>query len=67
MQRVLLERGRMFLERAGAARAKIASLSVPFVGKAVLTHSHSRVVAQALLRAHEAGRRFHVSSPVQAR
>lgn len=51
----LIQKGEQYVAEALTYRKKIAELAVRFIkdGSIVLTHSHSRVVMQALLLAHQ--------------
>lgn len=61
-KRVLCQRGKTFLETVSNARNVIAKLCLPYIlnNYNILTHSHSRVVLQALTEAHKANKDFHV-------
>jgi len=63
VRKVLLERGQVFLKRVSGSRQRIAQLSGTFIrdGSVILTHSHSRVVFQALkYAAIEKSKHIHV-------
>ncbi|XP_065322159.1 translation initiation factor eIF2B subunit alpha-like [Gordionus sp. m RMFG-2023] len=60
--KVLLERGKLYLEKIKNSRQKIAKLCNPFIkdGDSILVHSYSRVVLKALQEAKAANKRFKV-------
>ncbi|KAF5315691.1 hypothetical protein D9611_004670 [Ephemerocybe angulata] len=55
LKRELIRQGQKYAEEAMTYRKKIAELTVGFIkdGSVILTHSHSRVVMQTLLLAHQ--------------
>jgi len=59
---LMLQRGRQFLAKLGEARTKISLLVEPFIqdGSRILVHSASRVVMEALNRAADNNKEFHV-------
>ncbi|XP_033628407.1 translation initiation factor eIF-2B subunit alpha-like [Asterias rubens] len=59
---ILVERGKLYLQKVAGSRDKIASLGEPFIrdGCSVLTHSHSRVVLKMFQEAAAAKKRFNV-------
>ncbi|XP_049842812.1 translation initiation factor eIF-2B subunit alpha isoform X1 [Schistocerca gregaria] len=59
---IMLHRGKLFLKKLMEARGKVAKLASNFIidGSRVLTHSHSRVVLQAMKEAAKANKRFDV-------
>ncbi|GBP14994.1 Translation initiation factor eIF-2B subunit alpha [Eumeta japonica] len=59
---VMMERGKIFVNRLQKARGKVAEEALPFIsdGCKILTHSRSRVVLQAMLEAAKANLRFKV-------
>ncbi|XP_067684031.1 translation initiation factor eIF2B subunit alpha-like [Haliotis asinina] len=61
-QKILVQRGNMFLQKVASSRQKIAKITHPFItdGSTILTHSRSRVVLQVLRDAAAARRRFKV-------
>ncbi|XP_041349691.1 translation initiation factor eIF-2B subunit alpha-like [Gigantopelta aegis] len=61
-QKILVQRGNLFLQKVASSRQKIAKIAHPFItdGATVLTHSRSRVVLQILKEAAEAKKRFKV-------
>jgi len=62
-RKVLVERGQVFLKRVAGSRERIAQISGTFIrdGSVILTHSHSRVVFQALkYAAFEKDKGIHV-------
>ncbi|ESO97323.1 hypothetical protein LOTGIDRAFT_187625 [Lottia gigantea] len=61
-QKILVERGKIFLERISNSRQKIARIAHPFItdGTTILTHSRSRVVLQVLKEASLNRKRFNV-------
>ncbi|KAK6192789.1 hypothetical protein SNE40_004202 [Patella caerulea] len=62
IQKILVERGKIFLERISNSRQKIAKIANPFItdGTTILTHSKSRVVLQVLKEASLTRKRFKV-------
>lgn len=62
LQKILVERGNLFLDKVAGSRQKIAKLTHKFIrdGTTILTHSKSRVVLQVLKEAAEAKKRFNV-------
>jgi len=61
-RKLMLQRGRQFLAKLGEARTKISLLVEPFIqdGSRILVHSASRVVMEALNRAADNNKEFHV-------
>ncbi|XP_043208781.1 translation initiation factor eIF-2B subunit alpha-like isoform X3 [Amphibalanus amphitrite] len=62
-QSLMIERGRDFIQQYSGARQKIADLCDPFImdDMTILTHSRSRAVRDALIRAKkESGKNFRV-------
>ncbi|XP_062574707.1 translation initiation factor eIF-2B subunit alpha-like [Saccostrea cucullata] len=61
-QRILVERGNLFLNKIKNSRQKIAKQAQQFIrdGTTILTHSKSRVVLQVLKEAQQCNKRFHV-------
>ncbi|XP_053605764.1 translation initiation factor eIF2B subunit alpha [Plodia interpunctella] len=61
-EQIMLQRGRIFLDKLLEARGKVAKQALSFIsdGCKILTHSHSRVVLQAMLEAAAANKRFQV-------
>ncbi|XP_046374429.1 translation initiation factor eIF2B subunit alpha-like [Haliotis cracherodii] len=61
-QKILVQRGNVFLQKVASSRQKIAKITHPFItdGSTILTHSRSRVVLQVLRDAAAARRRFKV-------
>ncbi|KAK3576555.1 hypothetical protein CHS0354_011233 [Potamilus streckersoni] len=61
-QKILSERGKLFLQKVATSRHKIAKLAHPFIrdGATILVHSYSRVVQQVLKEAASAKKRFNV-------
>ncbi|XP_038061829.1 translation initiation factor eIF-2B subunit alpha-like isoform X1 [Patiria miniata] len=59
---ILVERGKMYLQKVAGSRDKIAALGEPFIrdGCSILTHSHSRVVLKTLLEAAANKKRFNI-------
>lgn len=59
---ILISRGELFLKKVSSSRQKIANLGLPFLndGIKVLTHSHSKVVLQLLIKAAQTQKRFTV-------
>ena len=72
VKKILINRGKLFLDKVLTCREKIAHLCVPFIndGAVILTHAHSRVVASVLKEAAKNNKRFSVyvteSSPDRA-
>ncbi|KJE93227.1 translation initiation factor eIF-2B subunit alpha [Capsaspora owczarzaki ATCC 30864] len=58
----LIERAKIFIQKATDSRKKIATLGNPFIrdGATILTHSRSRVVEKLLLEAAAANKRISV-------
>ncbi|XP_046839997.1 translation initiation factor eIF-2B subunit alpha-like [Xenia sp. Carnegie-2017] len=61
-KKCLVERGKLFLEKASSSRNKITKLCKHFIkdGATILTHSRSRVVLKLLKSAANEKRRFNV-------
>lgn len=61
-QKIMVERGNLFLEKVAVSRQKIAKLANQFIrdGSTILVHSHSRVVQQVLKEATNYKKRFKV-------
>ncbi|KAK3084723.1 hypothetical protein FSP39_018010, partial [Pinctada imbricata] len=61
-QKILVQRGNLFLQKIASSRQKIAKQGHQFVrdGATILTHSRSRVVLQVLKEAAQAKKRFNV-------
>ncbi|XP_064620527.1 translation initiation factor eIF2B subunit alpha-like [Lineus longissimus] len=59
---VLVERGKVFLNKVSRSRRKIAKIGIPFIrdGTTILTHSKSRVVLELFKEAAAANKRFNV-------
>ncbi|KAL5017493.1 hypothetical protein ScPMuIL_007082 [Solemya velum] len=61
-QKILVERGNLFLRKVSMSRQKIARSAHQFIrdGATILTHSRSRVVLEVLKEAAKAKKRFNV-------
>ncbi|CAH2006304.1 unnamed protein product [Acanthoscelides obtectus] len=67
-KKIMLDRGHLFIKKLDEARGKIVKLASKFIedGSKVLTHSRSRVVLQALRKAHKQNKRFEVFVTISA-
>ncbi|XP_028026177.1 translation initiation factor eIF-2B subunit alpha isoform X1 [Bombyx mandarina] len=67
-EKIMLQRGNIFLDKLLEARGKVAKQALSFIcdGCKILTHSRSRVVLQAMIEAIKANKRFEVFITVSA-
>ncbi|XP_025089486.1 translation initiation factor eIF-2B subunit alpha-like isoform X2 [Pomacea canaliculata] len=61
-QKILIDRGNLFVKKMAGSRAKIGKIASPFIaeGATILTHSYSRVVMEVLKEAAAAQIHFKV-------